>query len=123
LITVLHLGQKTKALDEGLGATVRVYSPQLESPHAKFERLSALIVLFLAVSVSGQNPTDFTGRWRQLTNSGTQRQLQVADTTVTLIAALSCGPGNGAPLEILRPNVRDDPFRLSIVTGNSDRKS
>src|SRR5271166_7045757 len=39
--------------------------------------LSALIVLFLAISISGQTPTDFTGRWRQQTNSGTQRQLEV----------------------------------------------
>jgi len=39
--------------------------------------LSALIVLFLAISVSGQTPTDFTGRWRQQTSSGTQRQLEI----------------------------------------------
>jgi len=41
-----------------------------------------------------------------------------AGTTVTLIAALSCGPmvgDNGAPVEILRPHVQD-AFLLSIVT-------
>jgi hypothetical protein len=40
-------------------------------------KLSAFLVLFLTVSVSGQAPPDFTGRWRQQTDSGTQRQLQV----------------------------------------------
>ena len=39
--------------------------------------LKALTVLLLGVSVSGQTPIDFTGHWRQRTNSGIQRQLEV----------------------------------------------
>jgi hypothetical protein len=39
--------------------------------------LSTIAVLFFAVSVGGQTSTDFTGRWRQETNSKTQRQLEV----------------------------------------------
>jgi hypothetical protein len=38
---------------------------------------SAVILLFLAVSVSGQAPADFTGHWLQETNSRTQRHLDV----------------------------------------------
>ena len=39
--------------------------------------LSTIVVLFLALSVSGQTPPDFTGHWRQQTNSKTQHQLEV----------------------------------------------
>ena len=39
--------------------------------------LSTIAVLFLAISVSGQTPPDFTGHWRQQTNSKTQRLLEV----------------------------------------------
>ena len=40
--------------------------------------LSTLVVLLLALlSVRGQPPPDFTGHWRQQTNSKTQRQLEV----------------------------------------------
>ncbi len=39
--------------------------------------LSSIGVLFLAISVNGQTPHDFTGHWRQQTNSKTQRQLEV----------------------------------------------
>jgi hypothetical protein len=39
--------------------------------------LSTIVVLFFAISVSGQSPPDFSGRWRQQANSKTQRQLEV----------------------------------------------
>jgi hypothetical protein len=39
--------------------------------------LSTIVVLFLAISASGQTLPDFTGHWRQQTNSKTQRQLEV----------------------------------------------
>lgn len=39
--------------------------------------LSTIAVLFLAISVSGQTPPDFTGHWRRQTNSKTQRLLEV----------------------------------------------
>ena len=39
--------------------------------------LSTIVVLFFAISVSGQTPPDFTGHWRQQTNSKTQRRLEV----------------------------------------------
>ncbi|MGB7729871.1 MAG: hypothetical protein WBL50_17705 [Candidatus Acidiferrum sp.] len=39
--------------------------------------MSSIFVLFLAISVSGQTPPDFTGHWQQQTNSKTQRQLRV----------------------------------------------
>jgi hypothetical protein len=39
--------------------------------------LRVVIVLFLAVSLSGQTRPDFTGHWRQQTGSKTQRQLDV----------------------------------------------
>jgi hypothetical protein len=38
---------------------------------------SSIVVLFFAISVSGQTPSDFTGHWRQQTDSKTQRQLEV----------------------------------------------
>jgi hypothetical protein len=39
--------------------------------------LSTIVVLFLAISVSGQTTPDFTGHWQRQTNSKTQRQLEV----------------------------------------------
>jgi hypothetical protein len=39
--------------------------------------LSAIVILFLAISVSGQSTPDFTGHWRQQTNSKARRQLEV----------------------------------------------
>ena len=39
--------------------------------------LGVFLTLLFTVSVSGQVPADFTGHWRQQTNSGTQRQLDV----------------------------------------------
>jgi hypothetical protein len=39
--------------------------------------LRSIVVLFFAISVSGQTSPDFTGHWRQQTNSKTQRQLEV----------------------------------------------
>jgi hypothetical protein len=39
--------------------------------------MSAIVLLFFAISVSGRTPPDFTGHWRQQTNSKTQRQLEV----------------------------------------------
>jgi hypothetical protein len=39
--------------------------------------LSSIVVLFLVISVSAQTPPDFTGHWRQQTDSKTQRQLEV----------------------------------------------
>lgn len=39
--------------------------------------LCSIVVLFFAISVSGQTPPDFTGHWRQQTNSKTQRELEV----------------------------------------------
>ena len=39
--------------------------------------VSTLIILVLAISVNGQTPADFSGRWRQQTNSETQRQIEV----------------------------------------------
>jgi hypothetical protein len=39
--------------------------------------LRSVLVLFFAISLSGQTPPDFTGHWRQQTNSKTQRQLEV----------------------------------------------
>jgi hypothetical protein len=37
----------------------------------------ALIALFLVIPVHAQTATDFTGRWRQATDSGNQRQLDI----------------------------------------------
>ena len=39
--------------------------------------LGIIVVSFLAISVSGQTPPDFTGHWREQTSSKTQRQLEV----------------------------------------------
>jgi hypothetical protein len=39
--------------------------------------LGIMVVSFLAISVSGQTPPDFTGHWREQTSSKTQRQLEV----------------------------------------------
>jgi hypothetical protein len=39
--------------------------------------LNSIVVLFLAISVSGQTAPDFTGHWRQQTTSKIQRQLEV----------------------------------------------
>jgi hypothetical protein len=40
-------------------------------------RLCAVVVLLLAVSLRGQTAADFSGRWRQQTNPGKTRQLEV----------------------------------------------
>ena len=39
--------------------------------------LRSIVLLLLALRISGQTPPDFTGRWRQQANSKTQRQLEV----------------------------------------------
>jgi maltoporin len=39
--------------------------------------LSAIAVFFLALPLSAQTPPDFTGHWRQQSNSKAQRQLEV----------------------------------------------
>jgi hypothetical protein len=39
--------------------------------------LRTIVVLLFAISVSGQTPPDFSGHWRQQTDSKTQRQLEV----------------------------------------------
>ena len=39
--------------------------------------LSTIVVLLFAISVSGQTTPDFTGHWRQQSDSKTQRQLEV----------------------------------------------
>jgi hypothetical protein len=44
----------------------------------------ALVTLSFAVSLGGQTRPDFTGHWRQKTNSGTQRDLDVKQNGASL---------------------------------------
>lgn len=43
------------------------------------------IVIFLAIYCSGQSSTDFTGHWRQESNSATQRQLEIEQKGKSLL--------------------------------------
>jgi len=49
------------------------------------QSVATFIPLFLAISVNGQTPTDFTGHWRQQTSSGTQRQLDIEQNGPSLL--------------------------------------
>jgi hypothetical protein len=49
------------------------------------QSVAAFILLFLAISVSAQTSTDFTGHWRQQTNSGTQRQVDIEQNGQNLV--------------------------------------
>lgn len=49
------------------------------------QSVAAFIPLFLAISVNAQTPSDFTGHWRQQTNSETQRQLDIEQNGQSLL--------------------------------------
>jgi hypothetical protein len=55
-----------------------------------------LLALLLAVSAYGQTPADFTGHWRQQTDSGVQRQLDVeqSDRSLFVKTTVSNAQGN-----------------------------
>src|SRR6202012_2619321 len=44
------------------------------------KKASALLFLFLAISVSGQSKADFTGHWREQSDAQMQRDLNVEQT-------------------------------------------
>lgn len=48
------------------------------------QNVGALIVLSLALSGNGQTPPDFTGHWRQQSDSGVQRRLDIEQNGKTL---------------------------------------
>jgi hypothetical protein len=49
------------------------------------QSVAAFILLFFAISVNAQTPTDFTGHWRQQTNSGSQRKLDIEQDGQSLL--------------------------------------
>jgi hypothetical protein len=56
---------------------------------------SFIVILFFAISVSGQTPPDFTGHWRQQTNSKTQRELEVEQKGQNLLVKTAVTDSEG----------------------------
>lgn len=57
--------------------------------------MGVFVFLFLAISVSGQSSTDFTGHWCQGTNSAAQRQLDVEQNGWSLLVKTIIGNSQG----------------------------
>jgi hypothetical protein len=89
-----------------------------------FRGARTLSVLLLAISAKGLTPPDFTGHWRQQTESGAQRQLDIDQNGQTLQVKTTVINSKGArQLEVSMRSADRRPATKVSTGMNSDRRS
>jgi len=85
--------------------------------------IGALTFLFLALSASAQSSTDFTGHWRQETNSSVQRQLEIEHNRKSLVVKTISTNSQGTRRLEVKYEIGGPPTTYTGLDGDEFRSS